>query len=270
MQNTAEKRPNVNRALIDILHAIHQYRVWLHLGWLEVKQRYRRSVLGPWWISISMLIFIAAMSKIFSRLFHQNVAEYVPFFTAGFIFWSFISTSIIESTEIFKVNSNLIRQIKLPYTIYIMKFLVKNGIVLGHNFIIYFLVLAAFKINPGWSFFFLLPGFLLLTINLYWITLFIALISTRFRDIAPIVNSCIQILFFITPISWTPKLLGSNSLLVQLNPFVYLLDLVRNPLLGQPIPLLSWEVCTAMATCGLIIVLGLFNRVSPRIPFWLD
>ncbi len=260
----------LNGAIQDILLSLQQYRVWLHLGWLEVKQRYRRSMLGPWWISISMLIFIAAMSKIFSHLFHQNVAEYVPFFTAGFMFWSFISTSIMESTEIFRANSSFIKQISLPYTTYILKFLVKNVIVLAHNFIIYFLVLAAFKLNPGWRFLAVFPGALLLIINLYWMSLLIALLSTRFRDITPIVTSCMQILFFITPISWTPKLLGTESLIVQLNPFVYLLDLVRNPLLGHEILFNSWCICLSIAGIGFLASLTLFNCVRTRIPFWLD
>lgn len=260
----------MSAAIEDIVIAIRQYRVWLHLGWLEVKQRYRRSVLGPWWISISMLIFIAAMSKIFSHLFHQNIEDYVPFFTAGFMFWSLISSSIIESTEIFRMNGGMIKQIKLPYSLYIMKFMVKNIIVLAHNFIVYFLVLAAFKLNPGWNFLFVIPGFLLLVVNMYWISLVVALISTRFRDMVPIVTSCIQILFFITPISWTPKLLGQDSLIVQLNPFVYFLDLVRNPLLGQTIELSSWVTASGIAAVGLMVSLSLFNRIRSRIPFWID
>lgn len=176
----------------------------------------------------------------------------------------------MESTEIFRANGGFIKQIKLPYTTYILKFLVKNTIVLGHNFIIYFLVLAAFKLNPGWPFLFVFPGMLILIINLYWMSLLIALLSTRFRDITPIVTSCMQILFFITPISWTPKLLGTESLIFRLNPFVYLLDLVRNPLLGREIPLSSWSICSCIAGIGIVATLLLFDRVRTRIPFWLD
>ena len=217
-----------------------------------------------------MLIFIAAMSRIFTHLFHQDASDYVPFFAAGLIFWSFISSSITESTEIFKANGDLIKQINLPYSLYIFKFLVKNGIVLGHNFIIYLLVIAFFKVNPGWNGLMLIPGTLLLLVNLYWITLFVALVSTRFRDISPIVSSCMQILFFITPISWTPKLLTADSLIVKLNPFVYLMDLVRNPILGKAVPLESWVISSSIAMIGLIGALALFNRVRVRIPFWLD
>src|ERR1700678_2930434 len=106
-------------ALQDIRQSLSQYQIWLNLGFLEVKQRYRRSVLGPWWITLTMSIFILAMGTIFSRLFKQNLAEYIPFFTVGFLMWSFISTCISEATEILKSNNGFIKQVKLPYNIYL-------------------------------------------------------------------------------------------------------------------------------------------------------
>ncbi|MBI2742391.1 MAG: ABC transporter permease [Chlamydiales bacterium] len=260
----------INLAIEDIRRAGNQHRIWLSLGLLEVKQRYRRSVLGPWWISISMLIFIAAMGKIFSTIFAQNIADYVPFFTAGFLLWSFITGSIAESTELFRANASFIKQIKLPYNLYVLKFLTRNLIFFAHNFVVYLLVLWFFKLNPGLNVLMAIPGLLLLTINLYWICLVVALISTRFRDMVPIINSCLQILFFVTPISWMPKLLGENSIVVKLNPFVYFLDLVRQPLLGSlPTPT-TWIVASCFALVGSWISLNIFSRARARIPFWID
>src|SRR5476649_1794891 len=117
-------------ALQDFKKSLAQRRVWLHLGWVEVKQRYRRSVIGPWWISLSMLIFISVMGVVFSRLFHQSSNEYIPFFTAGYLFWTFISSSINEAAEIFKSNGAFIKQISLPFTLYVMKHLVRQVIFL--------------------------------------------------------------------------------------------------------------------------------------------
>jgi ABC-2 type transport system permease protein/lipopolysaccharide transport system permease protein len=257
-------------ALQDIRQSLSQYQIWLNLGFLEVKQRYRRSVLGPWWITLTMSIFILAMGTIFSRLFKQNLSEYIPFFTVGFLMWSFISTCISEATEILKSNNGFIKQVKLPYNIYLLKFFTKNLIILAHNLVVYFLVIAYFKINPGWNFLFAIPGMLLLTINLYWICLLVTLVSTRFRDMIPIITTCLQILFFVTPISWTPKLLGENSILIKLNPFVYLLDIVRQPLLGNiPTPM-TWMITSLMACLGLAITLKIFSRSRTRIPFWID
>lgn len=261
---------NLNLSLQDIKKALGQHPIWLHLGLLEVKQRYRRSVLGPWWISISMLIFVAVMGVIFSRIFAQDLARYITFFTSGFLLWTFVSTCINESTDIFKMNSGFIKQIKLPYNLYIFKFLTKNISFLAHNFAVYLLVICFFKVNPGWVILLAIPGVLLLIINMYWVSLFVALISTRFRDMVPIINSAVQIMFFVTPISWMPKLLGESSIIVKLNPLVYLLDAARLPLQGIAPPPLTWIVDISIALVGLTISFMAFNKVRSRIPFWID
>jgi ABC-type polysaccharide/polyol phosphate export permease len=260
----------IHTAIQDLKKGALQYRTWLYLGWTEVKQRYRRSIIGPWWISLSMLIFILAMGIVFSRLFRQNLDEYIPFFTAGFLFWTFISSSINEAAEIFKSNGGFIKQINLPFSLYVYKHLVRQCICLLHNLVIYILVCVFFKCNPGWKALLVFPGFLLLVFNVYWICFLTAIICARFRDMIPIITNCIQIAFFVTPISWTPKLLDSNSSILKLNPLAYLLDIVRSPLLGQLPSLTSWYVDLGLLFMGCLLSLLLFAKVRSRIAFWVD
>ena len=260
----------LNVAIQDLKTATSQYRIWLHLGWVDIKQRYRRSVIGPWWISLSMLIFIGMMGIVFSRLFHQSLKEYIPFFTAGYLFWTFLSSSITEGAEIFKSHAGFIKQINLPYNLYVFKHIARQVIILLHNFVVYLLVCAFFGLNPGWTSLWVLPGFVLLLINVYWICSLVALFATRFRDIIPIIGSCVQVAFFVTPISWVPKLLDSNSWILKFNPLVYFLDVVRSPLLGITPSNISWSVCIAMAIVGCAMSFYLFASVRSRIAFWVD
>lgn len=257
-------------AFHDLKNALIQYRVWLHLGCVEVKQRYRRSVLGPWWISLSMLIFIVMMGLVFSRLFHQRLDEYVPFFTAGFLFWTFISGSVIEAAEIFKSNGGFIKQISLPFHLYVFKHLVRHTIFLMHNAVVYLLVCAFFRINPGYISLFVFPGFFLLLLNVYWICFLIAIICARFRDMVPIITSCVQIAFFVTPISWMPRLLDQNPALLKWNPLAYLLDIVRAPLLGEFPSHFSIIVASTMAIAGIAVCLFIFSQIRTRIAYWVD
>jgi len=257
-------------AIQDLKKAALQHRVWLHLGWVEVKQRYRRSVIGPWWISLSMLIFILMMGIVFSRLFHQKIQEYIPFFTAGFLFWTFISTSVIEAAEIFKSNGGFIKQINLPHSLYVFKHIVRQVICLLHNFVVYLLVCLVFKFNPGFKALLVIPGFVILALNVYWICFLVAILCARFRDIVPMISSCVQIAFFITPISWMPRLLDQNPAILKLNPLVYLLDVVRAPLLGTLPTEISWFFCSVMAVIGSIITFLAFSLARPRIAFWVD
>lgn len=257
-------------ALHDFIGAVARYPVWRSLGVLEVKQRYQRSVLGPWWVSISMLVFIVVLGTVFSRVFSVNFEEYIPYFSAGYLLWLYISTCINESTDLFRQNSGFIKQIKLPYMLYVFKFLTKNIVVFLHNFLVYLLIVCYFKIAVGWAVFLAIPGFILLSINLYWICLIVALVSTRFRDMVPIINSCVQVLFFVTPISWNRQLLGSQSKIIKLNPVTYFIDVVRDPLLGKIPDLDSWLIVSFIAFIGLLVSFFIFSRVRSRIPFWVD
>jgi len=242
----------------------------MHLSWVEVRQRYRRSVIGPWWISLSMLIFIVAMGEVYSRLFKQDMAEYIPFFTAGYLIWIFISQSMIEATEIFKTNASFVKQIQLPFNLYIFKHLARHLILLAHNIVVYLLVMIYFRVNPGWEVLWIIPGFALLVVNMYWICLLIALLSARYRDTVPLISSCVQIAFFITPISWMPKLIGPHSLILKLNPFVYFLGATRNPLTGSPITMNTWIYNLTAACVGLLFTWCVFAWIRSRIIFWID
>jgi ABC-type polysaccharide/polyol phosphate export permease len=86
----------------------------------------------------------------------------------------------------------------------------------------------------------------------------------------PIINSCVQIAFFITPISWMPRLLDQNPALLRYNPLVYLLEVVRAPLLGEIPSLMSLFMVVGMALCGCLLSFFVFIQVRARIAFWVD
>ncbi len=257
-------------AIRDFSSALRKFAVWQNLGVLEVKQKYQRSVLGPWWVSISMLIFIVVLGTVFSRIFSMDYAAYMPYFSAGYLLWLYISSCLSESTELFWQNSGFIKQINLPFSLYVFKFMTKNILIFLHNFLAFLLVLVYFRVPVDWTVFLAIPGFFLLSVNIYWMSLLTAIISTRFRDMVPIVNSCIQILFFVTPISWDRQLLGAQSKIIKFNPMVYLIDIVRSPLLGKVPALNSYFVTSAIACVGLTFSFLVFSKVRARIPFWVD
>lgn len=260
----------LNLGFRDFKSALLQHRVWTHLGWVEVRQRYRRSFLGPWWISLSMLFFILMMGIVFSRLFHQEPSEYIPFFTSGFLFWTFISTSTLEAADVFSTNSGFVKQTNLPFCLYVFKHLVRQLIILAHNSVIYVLICAWFKINPGMTALLVFPGLLLVTLNVWWICMLVGLLCARFRDMVPIIASCVQVGFFVTPVSWMPKLLDQNPAILIYNPAVYMLDLVRSPLLGTLPSQASLTVVSATAVIGMMVTFFVFSLARPRIAFWVD
>src|SRR5690606_41829114 len=104
---------NKNLAVADITGAIKRYSLVGMLGWQDVRQRYRRSALGPFWLTISMGVMIGAIGLVFGRIFGTPMSEFLPFLATGLIIWTFISSSVNEGSSAFFSVVALIEQ--LPF-----------------------------------------------------------------------------------------------------------------------------------------------------------
>lgn len=257
-------------AIKDLTDSLKKASLWQNLGLLEVKQRYQRSILGPWWISISMLAFVLVLGAVFGRIFSEESSSYMPYFSSGYLLWLYVSSCLSEATDLFRQNGSFIKQINLPFSVYVLKFLTRNILIFFHNFFAFLIVFLFCQKSLTYVMFLAIPGFLLLTLNMYWMSFVIALISTRYRDLAPIVSSCVQILFFITPISWNKRLIGEHSKIVEWNPFVYLIESVREPLLGRVPSIETLGVCCLIGSVGMCFCFLVFSRFRTRIAFWVD
>jgi ABC-type polysaccharide/polyol phosphate export permease len=257
--------------LDDIVAALRNYHVPFVFGWQDVAQRYRRSKIGPFWITISVAVMIGTISFLFGTLFQTSLKDFLPFVAVGMILWTFISTMITEGCTAFIGASGLILQVRLPLFTHIVRFAWRNMIILAHNVVIIPLVFVAMQIMPKPSVFLAIPGFAILLLNLSWISLMLATLSARFRDITQAVQSVMQIAFFVTPIMWMPQTLSARApqALLEFNPFHHLIAVVRAPLLGHPPEPVSWIVTIGLAIVGWSVTLVLHGRFRRRVPYWL-
>lgn len=252
----------------DLLNSFSKWKLWCFLAWNDIRMRYRGSVLGPFWITLNMIIFVCIFSIVYSRLFHQSLKDYVPFLTAGYVVWLLISSVLLDSCSVYLEAATFIKEIRLPYLMFILRILCRNIIVFSHNLIVFLFVALFFKVPMGWQVILLIPGLLLVAINLFSIGLIFSIFGGKYRDITQIIASLVQVLFFVTPITWSPSLLN-NSLIVKLNPLNNLIDLIRLPLLGQIPTFNSWISSISMAGVLFIISIALFSRFRRQIPFWI-
>jgi lipopolysaccharide transport system permease protein len=142
-------------------------------------------------------------------------------------------------------------------------------IIFAHDFPIFIVVALCFGAWPGAVAFAAIPAFLLLVLNGALISVSLGLLSARFRDIPRIVTSLTQIVFLITPILWTPEMLGPRIYLAYGNPFFHLIEIVRRPLLGSlPLAEAVW-VSLLVTVLNLVVAVALFSRFRARIAYWL-
>jgi ABC-type polysaccharide/polyol phosphate export permease len=243
--------------------------MWTALALQDIKLRYRGSVLGPFWLTISTVIMVAAMGAIYSRLFGMELTTYLPYLTIGLIVWQFVSAVVTEGCGTFLQVESVIQQIPIPFSIHAYRGVCRNLIVLAHSFVIIPVVLLVFPQPLDWHVLESVLGLALLTVNSLWISILLGMVSTRFRDIPPIVASFLQVLFFVTPVFWPLEAAGQWKPILELNPGFAAIDVIRAPLLGQPVTPSSWIILILATLLGSAVTFALFARFRTRIAYWI-
>lgn len=264
-----QRRDPAEMALQDAVDGLSLWALWGKLGWNDILQRYRRSLLGPLWLTASMAVMVVSLGLVYSKIFKAELRDFMPFLCVGLLVWGYISAILSEAGALFTGAESYIKQIRLPYSVYVLRFMWSKVIVFAHNFVIYFGILIYFQIWPGITALYAIPGFLLVTVNGALTSMYLGMMSARFRDIPQIVASFIQIVFFITPIMWKPELLGGHENLIKFNPFFHLVEIVRAPLLGQ-LPSAGNYLAVALITAlNAIFAILFFVRFRARISYWV-
>lgn len=257
-------------AVDDLWDGITYVRLWNLLAWADIKQRYRRSTLGPLWITISMAIQMTLMATIFTYLFNISLKTMLPYIASGVVSWGFIQTVVTEGATTFVGASAILMQVRRPFNLYLAQTVWRNLIIFAHNLMILVLIAIIFRVKPQPVGILLWPlGVLLCSLCVAWMALVCAVISARFRDFPMIVQSLFAALFWITPIMYFPKMFGDKQYILDLNPFTHLLALMRDPLIGQTPSLRNWLVVLAITTAGWMVTILFFARFRARIVYWL-
>jgi lipopolysaccharide transport system permease protein len=256
-------------AWADVIEGAKLWPLWGTLGWNEILQRYRRSTLGPFWLTASMAVMVIALGVIYAELFAQKIDDFIPFFCVGILVWTLIASYLTESGTLFIASESYIKQISLPYSVYVFRSGWAKLIIFAHNFVIYFGVLIYFGIWPGSVALLAIVGLLLVILNGALATLTIGMASARFRDIPQVINSVVQILFFLTPVIWKPESLKGHTYVTEYNPFFHLLEIVRAPLLGVLPTATNYMVVVVVTILNAALALYLFSRFRGRIAYWI-
>ncbi|MFA6036694.1 MAG: ABC transporter permease [Legionellales bacterium] len=255
----------------DILLGLKNWRIWSLLGWQDIRLRYRRSTLGPFWITLSMAAMIYSMGFLYGKLFGIELGAYYPYLATGMVTWTFIAALINDGADSLYHAAGFIRQIKLPFSVYILRGVTNNFIVFLHNILAIIPILLFFNtgITPLLFFLFLFNVFLLLLFGFFY-GFILSLLGARFQDIKPIITSVLQIFFLLTPILWMPNMLPERfDYFADYNPFYQLVNLLREPLTGQIPSLFTYSYIGMILVGGFILMLLLLWRTRHRIAFWL-
>ncbi|MGA9866921.1 MAG: ABC transporter permease [Acetobacteraceae bacterium] len=254
----------------DVIDGTRLWRLAFALGWLDIKLRYRGSVLGPFWLTLSTGAMVGALGVLYSTLFKTSSTDYIPFFALSQVLWTFVSVVILEGCTCFTLSESVIRSVRMPFFVHAIRSLVRNALVLAHNVLVVVVVFAIYRIWPGWHALLALPGLVLWIIDGLAVSMLLGAVCARYRDIPPIIASLMTIAFFVTPVMWQPKQIGKSlNWLLAGNPFFDVLEVVRAPLLGTTAGSHIWIAALVFSAVLCATAWVGFAHARARIAFWI-
>jgi ABC-type polysaccharide/polyol phosphate export permease len=241
------------------------------LALTDIKMLYRRSTLGPLWMTMTLGAQILVIGLLFSTLFTVDTFSYLLYFGIGLIFWMFLTNVVNEGSLSLVTSGGLIRQVALPISTHALRVIIKNLFLLAHNCLLLVpLFLLSLNTLNSWTLL-ALPALVLVVANLVWITLSAGILAARYRDLPPIISGLVVIAFYATPIIWRPEQFEGSFIfsIIPFNPFYHLLEVFRQPLLGMPVPWQSVVALSLSAIVGFSLVKLLRIRMEKNVPFWV-
>jgi lipopolysaccharide transport system permease protein len=266
----SSRQRDITLALTDLVDGTRVWRPWYMLGVAELRQRYRRSTLGPLWVTISMGIQALIMGFLLSFLFNIDIGRYLPFLCIGLVTWTYISNGVNDAANCFITQGPVILQVKRPLWTYVMLVLWRNALIYAHTIVIFATAAVVYGIFPTQKYLLIPLGLGLLLVNVGWMALIAAILSARFRDVPLLLQNAFNVLLWLTPVFYHPDQLGPRArTIIELNPLTHILEVARAPFLNEVPPLSTWGIVMAITILGWLAAFALFARCRARVPYWL-
>jgi ABC-type polysaccharide/polyol phosphate export permease len=229
--------------MIAYLGAIWRCRYfWASLVKMDLRTRYRRSVLGMGWSLLHPIAMTAILCLVFAHLMNPDggVAAYAPFLMAGLATWNFLSSSATQGCACFFQGEPYIRQHPAPLAIYplrtvlgaLIHFCMALVVVVA---LVQFISPTGLNVDVLWC---LLPSVLILFLFTWSLATLAGFANVYFQDTQHLCEVGFQILMYTSPVIYYPRILKERGLewLLAYNPFAAMLELIRAPLVDGKLP----------------------------------
>lgn len=253
----------------DFKQAARRYPALLYFGWDDIRQQYRRTFLGPIWLTFGTCAWIFGMALVLSALFGQSIGTFLPHTATGMFIWTFLALSLTDGCNVFVTASALINSMRLPLFFHVFRALLRYTILYAHYLAVCLLLMLVLGHPPGMLALLAIPGIAIHIVTAFGFIMVMGLTNARYRDLMPILGVMCQLMPLLTPIAWKRDMLKQHTWIADFNPFYHLIEIVRAPLMGELPTTLSYQVSLAVMVLAVVIGLWRFQRVRYKLIFWI-
>ena len=233
----------------------------------DIQQIYRRSLLGMAWIGVSFAMFVGIKILIFGSFVSVESDYFGIWLGVGFWVWLLVLSLVVDGCNVFVNARPWIMGTNLPFSVYAFQIVARSFMRFLFTVPIIIFIMIYYKWMPNWGWLWALPGIVVIMLNGLWVQFFLGTICARFRDVSHLMQSIMQVMFFITPILYVPKMLGPRAALLNWNPFTHFVGVVRDPIMTGEVPILAWQVVGTITIVGWIAAFIVYQKQGRHIPF---
>ena len=245
------------------------WRFWVRFAILDILLRYRRTILGPFWLTLSFGLTATGLSFVFTALFKVSAESYVPYLVSGLSTWMYISSSISEGCGTMVRHAGVMREYSIHPIVHALRDASANFLIFVHNLAVVLILVVIFQVPITLWTLFVIPAIVLLYFNTLWLIYFFGLVCARYRDLPQIVTTIVNLAFLVTPVFWFRDQLGNRVMIADFNPFFHLIEIVRAPMLGQAPPAQSVIFAGAIAVAGWLLTWLTARRMEKKLIYWV-
>lgn len=264
-----QRRAPYAYALRDLVGGLRLVQLWGAMAWFDIRQRYSRSIIGPFWTTLSLAAMVGGLGLVYGTLFKVPLLDFLPYLAVGMLVWTFLVGMLLEGCGAFVAAEVAIKQMPVPLSVHVYRLVWRALIVFAHNAIVVLVLLLARPLTLLAGLVPALAGVLLIALNGVAAALMLGTLAARFRDLTQLVVNLSSMVFFVSPILWRADSLGERAWIAYANPIYHFVEIVRAPLLGDGLPLASWGFAALFTALNIAVAFWLFARFRWRIPYWI-
>lgn len=222
---------------------------------IDLKLRYRSSVLGILWSFLEPLLILAILMVVFSSILKTDVPNFPIFLLLGIIFFHMYTRATSMGVESILSRGGIVSSINVPHIIFPVSSSLTALIMMGFEFIIFFVFLIGFQFIPSPTI--LVLPFLVLLVFILSLGLAIPLsvLNIHYRDVRSIWTIVVQATFFLTPIfyklEFLPEIIRQY---IQFSPLVQIVEMTHQVVLENKLPDPFWLSYTVIVVVSVFIV----------------
>lgn len=230
----------------------------------DLQTKYRRSVLGVAWAVLTPLGLVLIIGSVYSIIFGTDPKEFIPLLFAGLNPWIFMSGTADGGTNAFISAEGYLKQTTVNAQIFPLRITIVNFINLLYSIIAFFAVYLFLEPQLfGPEMLLMFPGLIIMFLFSLSLANFSAVFNLSLRDFQPLQGLVLQGLFYVTPIIYQPAMLAKKGfeIVYKINPFYYIMEVVRMPMLGKELPeastyFIAVSLALSLFMCSVIMVMN--------------